>query len=73
MTPLPVATLNTLVADLEYNFPIAVHEGELAVVLDNQPYSSEFEMSSLSDGWHHLAAVGCSGEPSTTTFYVDFK
>jgi len=33
LTPLPVASMNILVADLEYNFPIAVYDGELAVLL----------------------------------------
>jgi hypothetical protein len=31
-------------------------------------HGSGFDMKSLSDGWHHVAAVGSGG---TTTFYVD--
>ncbi|MDB5284561.1 MAG: laminin proteinputative carbohydrate-binding protein, partial [Bacteroidota bacterium] len=31
-------------------------------------YSSGFNLTSLSSGWHHMAAVGTGG---TTTFYID--
>lgn len=42
------------------SFEIGVHSGGF--------YSSGYSLSNLTNGWHHLAAVGSSG---TTTFYID--
>jgi len=35
----------------------------------NAFFSSGFDMTSLSQGWHHITAVGSGG--SSTTFYID--
>ncbi|MFA5296278.1 MAG: DUF2341 domain-containing protein [Methanoregulaceae archaeon] len=72
--PLPsTAGWNTLVrgSSLDHQVIVRRSDLELGFYSHSSPggfHGSGFIMSTLSDGWHHLAAVG-SG--TTTAFYVD--
>jgi len=70
--------MRVLIAGDNGNFPICVKDSELgyneySIDGDDFFYSSGYDMSTLSEGWHHLAAVGMVSDFSTTTFYIDFK
>lgn len=75
--PLPAAgEWNTLIRGKDTDHLIKVrNRSQLGIYLNQDPlgqgfYDSGFNMDSLSEGWHHLAAVG---RGDTTLFYIDGK
>jgi hypothetical protein len=75
--PLPeTAEWNTLVRGTDADHHILVrNRKQLGIYLTNDSlgqnfYDSGFNMESLTEGWHHVAAVGLG---DTTLFYIDGK
>jgi hypothetical protein len=75
--PLPAAgEWNTLIRGKDTDHLIKVrNRSQLGIYLNQDPlgqgfYDSGFNMNSLSEGWHHVAAVG---RGDTTLFYIDGK
>ncbi|MEG3833982.1 LamG-like jellyroll fold domain-containing protein [Microcoleus sp. Z1_C3] len=74
--PLPEREWNSLTRGKNADHHIHVRKGkELGIYLTNdslgqQFYDSGFNLKSLTQGWHHLAAVG---RGDTTLFYIDGK
>ncbi|GCL43475.1 LamG-like jellyroll fold domain-containing protein [Dolichospermum planctonicum] len=75
--PLPEAgEWNTLIRGKDADIHILVrNRKQLGICLSNDPlgqifYDSGFNMELLSEGWHHLTAVG---KGDTTLFYIDGK
>ncbi len=80
--PLPETTVfNSLICGKDFNNPIVVQkstrniDGRLQYTLgvfQGGFKASKYDMASLTNGWHHIAAVGKGqGEDATTTFFID--